>query len=205
MHKFYSNPMSQHARRVRALLEIIGIPHELINVGFEDDEYMSDAYMAINPNHQVPSFIDGDIKIFESNAILRYLCHKYELDDWYPNLLEKRALVEQWLDWGQCRLAQPVMNIVLYTVFMPQLNNQEAIKSGHAAMKELAPILSAGLEGKDFLAGNTPTIADLAISSSIIQLAFADAAPVDRNINNWMDRVCSIPGVQVTLPQNQAA
>lgn len=201
MYKFYNNPMSQHARRVRALLEDAKLPHQLINVGFEDGEYLSDEYLAVNPNHQVPTLIDGDIKIHESNAILRYLCFKHELDDWYPLVLEKRATVEQWLDWGQCRLAFAVMNIVLYTVFMPELNNQEAIKSGHEMMKELTPILSAGLEGKKFLTGDKPTIADLAIASNITQLSFANAVPQSKNIIDWYDRVCSMPAVRVTLPK----
>lgn len=205
MYKLYNNPMSQHARRVRALLEITGIQYELINVGFENNEYLSEAYLAINPNHQVPTLVDGDIKIHESNAIMRYLCFKHDLDDLYPLLLVKRALVEQWLDWGQCRLAGAVMNIVLYTVFMPELNNQEAIEAGHNMMKELTPILSAGLDRNKFLAGDKPTIADLAIASNLTQLAFADAMPNDENIVNWYQRMSDIPGVQVTLPNQQAA
>ncbi len=205
MYKFYNNPMSQHSRRVQVLLEAAEIDHEAILIGFDDGEYMSEAYLAINPNHQVPTLVDGDIKIHESNAIMRYLCKKHGLEDWYPSAPEKLALVEQWLDWGQCRLSPAVVNIVLFTVFMPELNNQEAIQSGHETMKELTPILEAGLEGKDYLADDKPTIADLAVASNITHLALANAMPSAPNISAWIDRMCAIPTFQALTPQMTAA
>ena len=55
---------------------------------------MSPEYLAINPNHQVPTLIDGEVTIHESNAILRYLCVKHELKDWYPDDVKARAAVD---------------------------------------------------------------------------------------------------------------
>lgn len=205
MYKFYNFPVSQHSRRVHALFEIAGIEFESVHVALDKGEYLSEEYLAINPNHQVPTLIDGDIKIHESNAILRYICRKHDLDDWYPTDLKKLTLVEQWLDWCQCRLSPAVINIVLFTVFMPELNNQEAIKSGHTMMKELAPILESGLDGKAYLSGEMPTIADLAVASNITHLGFADAVPKSPNIQGWLNRVCSIPGFKKTLPEQIAS
>ncbi|MBL4602327.1 MAG: glutathione S-transferase family protein [Emcibacteraceae bacterium] len=205
MYKLYHHPASQHARRVQALLEVANLPYELKHIAFETAEHTSDEYKVINPNQQVPTLIDDDVKIHESNASLRYLCFKHGLDDWYPTDIKNRAEVEQWLDWGQCRLSPAVINIVLYTVWLPELDNKEAIKLGHDTMAKLRPILDAGLEGRDFLTGDKPTIADISIASSITQLAFAGASPTESNIVNWMKRVCEIPGVLVTLPIRDAA
>lgn len=205
MYTLYHHPASQAARRVQALLEVANLPYELSHVSFETGQHKSTEYTAINPNQQVPTLVDGDIKIYESNAMLRYLCFKHDLDNWYPTDLSRRAAVEQWLDWGQCRLGPAVVNIVLYTVWMPELNNTAAIKSGHDSMAILRPLLSAGLEGQDYLTGDTPTIADISLASSITQLAFADAFPIEANIVNWMKRVCEIPGVMITLPKKEAA
>ncbi len=205
MYTFYSYPVSQHSRRVIALLEIAGLDYDLRHVAMDKGEYLSAEYLAINPNHQVPTLIDGDVKIHESNAILRYLCHKHDLKDWYPDDPATRAVVDQWLDWGQCRLSQAAVDIVLNTVFMGENGDAAAIKRGHEKMAELSPILNDGLEGRNFLAGDKPTIADLAIASNISHLAYADASPKQPNIVNWLNRVCAIEGFRKTLPQQQAA
>jgi glutathione S-transferase len=91
----YHHPYSQHSRRVVALLEEVGLAHELRPVALDQGEHLTPAYLAINPNHQVPTLIDGAVKIHESNAILRYLCAKHELENWYPSAPAARAAVDQ--------------------------------------------------------------------------------------------------------------
>ena len=205
MYTLYSYPVSQHSRRVIALLEAAGIEYENRHVALDQGDFMKPEYLAINPNHQLPTLLDGDIKIHESNAILRYLCLKHDLKDWYPDDLAARAAVEQWLDWGQCRIGPAGVDIVLNTVFMGENGDKDAIKRGHKIMAELAPILNAGLEGRDFLAGDKPTIADLSLASNITHLAWAKASPTEANIVRWLDRVCAIDGFRKTLPQQEAA
>ena len=114
LHQF---PFSQHSRRVVSLLEEAGIEYNNQFVNMMEGEHMSPEFLEINPNHQVPTLVDGELKIHESNAILRYLCEKYELTNWYPKGLAERANVEQWLDWIQCRLSPSVVGIVFNTMF----------------------------------------------------------------------------------------
>jgi glutathione S-transferase len=117
MYILYHFPYSQHARRVVSLLEAAGLPYELRHVDMAKGEHLSAAYLAVNPNHQVPTLLDGDLKLHESNVILRYLCQKHGLTDWYPADLKQRARVDQWLDWNQCRLSPAVIDIVFNTLF----------------------------------------------------------------------------------------
>ncbi len=201
MYTLYDHPYSQHARRVRALLEIAEIPYELAHVDPVKGEHMSEEFLRINPNHEIPVLVGDDIVISQSNAIMRYLCNQHDIDDWYPRDPKVRAQIDEWLNWTQCRMFPAVMNIVLYTIFITEGDNEAKIQSGHETMKELTPILDAALDGKDYLTGDIPTIADLAIASNITQLSFADAVPKGENIGRWMDRINSIPGVQVTLPE----
>ena len=201
MYVLYSHPYSQHARRVVALFEEAGLDYELRDVALESGEHMTPAFLAINPNHQVPTFIDGEVKIHESNAILRYLCVKHGLKDWYPDDPNVRAKLEQWLDWNQCRLAPPVIDIVLNRMILGDQGDARAIERGEKKMLELAAILDAGLAGSPFLAGPTPTIADLSVASNITQLEFADAAPTQPNIRSWYRRVSRIDGFRKSLPR----
>ena len=145
--------------------------------------------MAINPNHKVPTLLDGDVKIHESNAILRYLCAKHRLDSWYPSELSARAAVEEWLDWNQCQLSPAVVDVVLNQVFLGENGDTEAIKRGKKRLTELTPILEAHLAERPYLAGNHPTIADLSIASNIFHLSLAGAQPATVSIAAWYARV----------------
>jgi len=197
----YHHPFSQHARRVAALLEQNNIPYQPVHIALNEGAHKAPDYLNINPNHQVPTLVDGDVIIHESNAILRYLCHKHALDDWYPADPAVRASVEQWLDWNQCRLSRSVIDIVLNKVFMGDDANQDEIARGEENMIELSAILGDALERKRFLAGNTATIADLSVGSNISQLQLADAVPDHPAIQAWYQRVCDIPGFNKTLPK----
>lgn len=206
MYTLYTHPFSQHGRRVAALLGAAGLAFEARVVALNEAEHLAPPYLAINPNHQVPTLVDGDFRIHESGAILRWLCLRHDLSDWYPAELGARAETEQWLDWTQCRMARSVIDIVLNTVFMAPNGDQDAIRRGHTAMAELAPIMETALAGRKWIAGtDKPTIADLALASNITQLALAGAAPDTPNITAWYERVCTIDGFAKTLPPPRAA
>jgi glutathione S-transferase len=200
MYFLYHSPFSQHARRVVSLMVEANLEYELRNVDMGKGEHRSAEYLAINPNHQVPTLVDGDIKIHESNAILRYLCVKHGLDEWYPKELPLRANVEQWLDWNQCRLSPAVVDIVLNRVFMKEAGDKAAIERGLSKLPELWSILDAGLAGTPFLAGSRATIADLSVASSVFQLTFANITPTARNTVDWFQQVSALGGFRKSLP-----
>ena len=201
MYTLYHHPYSQHARRVVSLLEETSLGYELRHVSLDKAEHLSPDYRAINPNHQVPTLVDGDLKIHESNAILRYLCAKHQLTNWYPDELTHRARVEQWLDWNQCQLSPAVVDIVLNKVFLGEQGDDIAIQRGEETMIELTAILEAGLKDKRFLAGDTPTIADLSVASNLFQLGLANATPTHTNITRWYNRMNDLKGFINSLPQ----
>lgn len=201
MYILYHYPYSQHARRVVSLLEAAGLPYELRHVDMGKGEHLSAAYLAINPNHQVPTFLDGDLKLHESNTILRYLCQKHALTDWYPSELAHRARVDQWLDWNQCRLSPAVIDIVFNTLFAGERSDKDAIARGAAKLRELAPILEEGLRAHGFLTGTKPTIADLSVASNLFQLGLADVVPPGERIAAWYARIGALDAFRKSLPR----
>lgn len=200
MYILYHFPYSQHARRVVSLLEAASLPYELRHVDMAKGEHLSAAYLAINPNHQVPTLIDGDLVLHESNAILRYLCHKHGLTDWYPADPRHRARVEQWLDWNQSRLSPAVIDVVFNTLFAGERSDRHAIERGHARLRELAPILEAGLQPGDFMVGHRPTIADLSIASNLFQLGLAGAGLPGPRTAAWFGRIGELECYRKSLP-----
>jgi glutathione S-transferase len=201
MYILYHFPYSQHARRVVSLLEAAALPYELRHVDMAKGAHLLADYLAVNPNHQVPTLVDGDLKIHESNAILRYLCQKHDLTDWYPSDLRHRALVDQWLDWNQCRLSPAVIDVVRNKVFLGEKGDKEAIARGETKLRELGPILEAGLRPMAFLAGAAPTIADLSVASNLFQLSLANAVPTGARIAAWYERIGQLEAFRKSLPQ----
>jgi glutathione S-transferase len=200
MYVLYHFPQSQHARRVVSLLVEANLEYELRHVAMDKGAHRSAEYLAINPNHQVPTLIDGDVKIHESNAILRYLCAKHRLTAWYPEDFPSRAKVEQWLDWNQCRLSPTVVDIVLNSVFLGAAGDRAAVERGLSRLPELWAVLEAGLADTPFVAGSRPTIADLSLASSVFQLTFAKIMPVGRAAADWFQRVGTLEGFRKSLP-----
>jgi len=200
MYKLYHYPYSQHARRVVSLLEEASLEYELKPVAMDKGEYLTPAYHEINPNYQVPTLIDDDIKIHESNAILRYLCIKHGLKNWYPDDLKLRAIVEQWLDWNQCRLSPVVIDIVVNKVFMGDDGDMAAIKRGEENIKDLFTIFDNCLADNDYIAGTQATIADLSIASNIFQLGIAETTSDLSNITLWYQRISELRGFKKSLP-----
>jgi len=189
------NPFSFYSRRVIALLVECGLPHELRDVDMMAGEHRSDAFLKLNPNGQVPVLVDGDLALAESNAILRYLCTANGLDDWYPADARARALVEQWLDWTQCRLAPATGQIVFNTMFADDRADHAAIARGRELLAELIPILEEHLAQSAVIAGSAPTIVDLAVFSCLSQLGLVQARPTTPSICAWYDGMAAMKGV----------
>lgn len=201
MYTLYGFPFSQHSRRVVSLLEEAGLEYEFKIVDMMTGEHMSPSYLAINPNHQVPTLIADNIKLYESNAILRYLCNKHNLHTWYPLDLDQRANVDQWLDWIQCRMSPVVVGIVLNKMFMGDDGDVEVIKRGQETMTELSPILENTLTESQYVAGGKPTIADLALVSNIFHLGLADEMPIGKSTRRWYESMLKMAGVKKSLPE----
>ena len=75
MLKFYYHP-SPNPAKVALLLEEPGLPYELVPVDTRKGEQHQPEFLAINPNAKTPAIVDGEVTVFDSNAILLYLAEK---------------------------------------------------------------------------------------------------------------------------------
>ncbi|KAF2355505.1 Glutathione S-transferase N-terminal [Trinorchestia longiramus] len=102
MLKYYYDLMSQPCRALYIFLNKTKIPYEKCLVDVAKGAHKTDEYLDIHPFSKVPAINDSGFKLIESVAIFRYLCHKYPehvADNWYPQDLERQALVDQYLEW----------------------------------------------------------------------------------------------------------
>jgi len=158
--RIYSFPLSGHAHRVELFASLAGIAHEVINVKLAEGEHKQPAYLAINPDGQVPAIQDGETVITDSNAILVYLARKYA-PSFLPTHPAQEAEVQKYLTLAAGELAFGPAAARLINVFNAPL---DAYFAKATAAKVLTK-LNTHLENKNFLVGDKPSIADVAIYS----------------------------------------
>jgi glutathione S-transferase len=180
---------SGNVQKVLFYLEETGTPYAREDYGRQFGNTLTDAYRKLNPNAKVPTMIDGDLVIWESHTILRYLASKGGKTDLYPTDAAARTQVERWMDW---LLAS--VNYQYVQVFKDSKKAENERAATFAAdAKELAAqleILDKAIAGKAFIAGNTLTLADIAMGPIVHRcLDFPIQLPALANLRAWRDRL----------------
>ena len=147
---------NSRAGRIVWLLEELELPYEINKMAFHPKDLKSAAHRARHPLGRVPVLDDGDVRIFESGAIVEYVLARHKngglrpSDDApeFPEFL-------QWFHYCEGMVMPPVNTIVVQTVLLPK-ERQDATALGQAQRllsKALLPVNEA-LEGRDYLIGD---------------------------------------------------
>ncbi|HAJ76014.1 MAG TPA: glutathione S-transferase [Gammaproteobacteria bacterium] len=198
--KLYDLPPSPNARRVRIFIAEKGLDIPVVPVNMMTGENQSEEYLAKNPLGKMPLLeLDGGTCIAESAAICRYL----EEMNPEPPLLGRdpldKALVDMWHRRMEFELLIPMITIFVHTGEMwkdrvtqiPQLAEVTA-KNVQARMEWL----NQELEGKEFIAGEDYTVADIAAQCAFVMGKAALGIPIPEGLdklNDWWTRVSARP------------
>jgi glutathione S-transferase len=167
MFTIYGRENSSNVRKVLWLCAEIGqTDYTRFDYGRGYKPCSSPEYVALNPNMVVPTLVDGDLVLWESNTQLRYLAGKFGRDDLYPADVAARAKVDMWLDW---QLSTSLVGLrVLFQglhVKDPAFTDPEGIeKALEHANKTYGGILNDHFaKGAKYLAADNLTIADCSV------------------------------------------
>ncbi|QUS38186.1 glutathione S-transferase [Tardiphaga alba] len=189
--KLYHFALSGHAHRARLFASLLGLPHEVIEVDLASGAHKKPEFLALNPFGQVPVLDDDGTVVADSNAILVYLAKKSGQSQWLPEDAAGSAAVQRWLSVAAGELAYGPAAARLITVFGAGFNPQEVISRAHTLLARI----EAHLAGRDWLVGNAPTIADVALYSYI---ARAPEGNVDLSdypaVKAFLRRIEALPG-----------
>ncbi len=166
--KIYADPITVNCRKVLAGLDFIGAPFELMYVDYFKGEQKAEPYLSLNPNASIPALVDGDLVLWESNAILQYAADKVGNEAVYPRDLKTRADINRWLLWESSSWFPSCYVFLVENCVKPLLGGQPdpAVLDAQAAQfHKLAGILNARLAKQDWVAGTGPTIADIALAA----------------------------------------
>ena len=182
----YSFTITPNNRKVEAFVKHFDLDVDIHHVNFRLKETQSDEYRAINPMLKVPALVDGDFKLWESNAILTYLAGKFPETNALPTDLQGRADADRWLHWQSCHL-MPAMG-ALKTAEEKDMNS----------LNPLLEILQGHLADREFMLGELG-VCDFALSAYLMtklgrQLDYT-AYP---DVLAWRDRMAGLKGFVAT-------
>jgi len=169
MLKIYYAPLSAAANKVRMCANALGLQYEAVGVDLRSGEQRRPEYLAINPFGKVPAIDDDGFFVFESNAIMKYLCRKVD-SEFYPQELYAQATVDSWCDFSASLLAPAIGRVVFNRLLAPALGasvSEESLEDGLRFIGNYLPVIEARLEASTFIAGPAMTIADLAILGAL--------------------------------------
>jgi glutathione S-transferase len=201
--KLYSMHNSNNCRRVNATIQHLGLDVEIAETAMGD--LKKPEYLALNPNGKVPTLVDGELKLWESRAIMQYLGAKKPSPLW-PSDPKKQADIARWQFWEATHLGRgtgPFAYEKLFKkIFMKQEPDPVALAAGEKEWHAFAPILNGQLESRKWVVSDELTLADFSVGACF-SYAEASGLPWDnyKHIKAWWSRLVEIPAWKNTAPK----
>ncbi len=183
----------------------LGLEVERSDIGGHFGGNDTPEFLALNPNGRIPVLQDGDVTLWESNAIVRYLAETYGSETpWYPAGHEARGQANQWMDWSLGAL-QPPMVVVFWTLIRtpPENRDWQALDAAALECGQLYGMLDAWLEDRQFITGEEPSMGDIPAACFAHRWFELDIErPQLKNVEAWYARFCERPAYcqEVMLP-----
>lgn len=188
--QLYDFPFSPNSRKVRAVVYELGIAVEPVNVDLLQGKQRAPEFLALNPNGRVPVLVDGDLVLWESTAIMRYLARGSALAPTAPRVA---AEVDRWIAWQLAHLGPAMTKVAFEKIVKVALGkgppDEARIAEGTGEFHAMSAILDGALAGKEYVAGPL-SIADLALAAhySLAGACGLDLAAHPR-VAAWLARV----------------
>ncbi|XP_058981643.1 glutathione S-transferase 1-like [Musca domestica] len=189
----YMNPLSAPSRAVMYLVKYLGLELECIEISLDTRETLTPEFRKLNPQHTVPTLVDGHDVIYDSHAICGYLVDKYATnDELYPKGLVQRTLVNARLHFDSCDIFSPMRFMYVQILY----GGLESVpKDVVRCLHESWMILEDILKDSPYLCGENMTIADICCLATIT--AVVENAPIVEEtypkLFDWLRRMCSMP------------
>lgn len=192
---------SSNVQKVLWALAEMALPYERFDAGGRYGVTDTDDYIRMNPNQRVPTIVDGDLVMYESNAIVRYLARKHGgvlLADGAPHTL---AIADQWMDWAANHFTGAMSAVFWAKVRTPKDKvDQAALATQLGLVQAGARIMDARLANSPWLGGAAFSMADIPAGAWMYRYYDID---IDRdalpNLQRWYDALSERPAFSSTV------
>ncbi|XP_020578087.1 probable glutathione S-transferase GSTF1 [Phalaenopsis equestris] len=209
--KVFGSPVSTCTGRVLACMEELGLKYELVPVDLSTGEHKRPPHIDRNPFGQIPALQDGDLVLFESRVITRYLVRKYgkATDLLKENSFIDSVAVDQWMEAESQHFNGPVSALVFQHLFLPIFfggkTDEKVVAAEVEKLGKVLAVYEAKLSKTQFLAGDFYSLADLHhlsyghyLITSTPHGSLINSYP---HVKAWWDAISSRPASKKVLGQ----
>nr|QPB76003.1 glutathione S-transferase [Digitalis lanata] len=205
--KVHGNPISAPTRRVLLCLAEKDVEYEYVHIDLFTGQHKKEPFISINPFGQVPGFEDGDLNLFESRAITKYIAHAYA-DKGIPLLSEdpkKMGIISVWLEVEAQRFEAAGQKLNIEIVIHPligQTTDEAKVEQLQAQLASVLDVYEARLAQSKYLAGDSYTLADLhhvPVINNLMQTKIKTLFDERPHVSAWCTDLLARPAWQKVL------
>lgn len=198
MLKLWGRVNSSNVKKVRWTCAELDIPYERVDAGLHFGVVNSDEYRAMNPNGMIPVIDDDGFVLWESNAIVRYLCAKHPKAPFWPADLRTRASADRWMEWQSTTIGPQIGPPFMQLIRQPEHEWDLAmIKRNITRAGDLWQIVDRQLSQTRWLAGEDFTMGDVPLGIlaytwmelPLAKVGLAHCRPKLANVWRWYDQL----------------
>lgn len=193
MIKVYGSVFSR-AGMVMLALEELGLEYESVDMLPRSEHTQSAEYRALNPTGKIPTLVDGELVLFETQAILYYLARQYGKGRLWADSPAAEADILRWSLYISNQMEVPALDMLIQFKFSGGNPDQAIIERASAELNRFMPLLEQQLSGREWLSGDRFSIADIhgAMVLSWPKLAGFDYSGYPE-VHRWIKSVLSHP------------
>ncbi|RLM91469.1 hypothetical protein C2845_PM08G13130 [Panicum miliaceum] len=203
--KVYGWAVSPWMARALVCLEEAGAEYEIVPMSRCGSDHRRPEHLARNPFGEIPILEDGDLTLYQSRAIARYVIRKYKPELLKEGDLEGSAMVDVWLEVEAHHMEPTLWPIIRHCIIGPYVGrerDQAAVDESVAKLRALLPVYEARLSACRYLAGNDVTAADLChfgFMRYFMATEYAGVVDVYPHVKAWWDALLARPSVRKVI------
>ena len=199
--KIWGRISSINVRKVVWTAQELGLNFDRHEAGGVHGVVKTPAYMALNPNSQIPVMEDGNYALWELNVITRYLCARHSPGNLYPSDLQERFDAERWMEWQQTMINPASRNGFWHLIRLPLDQRDPAlIAQSNAQVELLMAMLDAHLSTRSFMVGERFTMADIPLGCEVQRwFGLPQAREKRPHIERWYATLLARPAAKGVL------
>jgi glutathione S-transferase len=159
---------SVNVQKVLWTLEELGVAYDRKDMGGAHGGLDTASYAAMNPNRRVPTLIDGDLVVWESNAVVRYLANAYDGGSLAGATVADVARADMWMEWFQNNCYTQFIGLFYQTVRQPKFERDPKQRDRFSsALCKNYEMLESHLANQPYVAGDKLSMGDIVVGSSL--------------------------------------
>ena len=195
MIKVYGRRNSSSVQLVMWTIDELGLEHERLDFGHGHASTRTETYLKMNPMGGVPVIVDGEVCMFESAAILRYLAATYGADEFWPSDPARRAPLDTWAEWAKGTFVEAVLEVFVYDVRLPpKTRDPQILHDATSRLIPLAEMLDLRIGKGPWLDEDRFSFADIACGHILHRYFSLDwPRPALANLSDYYERLQTRP------------